>query len=100
MNFSKKIIDSLLEKYNAVNITSVSKESCYYVTKTVAAQCECQECTLMLDKVQLDTGALHLVTENMCQLNDFLESASSILGLVCHNSFKNYKQKFNECTCI
>ena len=28
MNFSKKVIDSLLEKYNAANRTSVSKESC------------------------------------------------------------------------
>ena len=100
MNFSRKIIDSLLEKYNAVNDTSVSKESCYYVTKTVATQCQCQECILMLDRVQLDTGALHLVTENMGQINDFLESASAILGLVCHDNFKNYKQKLNECTCI
>ena len=100
MNFSKKIIDSLLEKYNAVNKISVSKESCYYSRSTVAAECECQECVFLLDKVQLDPGALHLVTKNMCQINSFLESASAILGSVCHNMHKNFQQKVKECTCM
>ena len=100
MNFSKKVIDSLLERYNVVNKTSVSKESCYYVKSTVASECQCQECVLMLDRVQLDTGALQLVTKNMCQINAFLESASGILGLVCHNMYKSFQQKLNDCTCI
>ena len=90
----------MLEKYNAVNKNLVSKESCYYVKSTVASECQCQECVLMLDRVQLDTGALQLVTKNMCQINDFLESTSRILGLVYHNMYKSFQQKLNDCTCI
>ena len=90
----------MLEKYNAVNKSSVSKESCYYVQSTVASECQCQECVLMLDRVQLDTGALQLVTKNMCQITDFLENASGILGFVCHNMCKSFQQKLNDCTCI
>merc|ERR1712020_464665 len=99
LNLSTKTIDSLLQKYNAVNKTSVEKESCFYLNSAASGMCECKMCVLLLDKISLSPATLHLVTGHMDPIRDFLKSATGILGQTFGQMHKNYMEMLDTCSC-
>ena len=99
LNLSTKTIETLLNKYNSANKTSVDKESCFYVENSAAAKCQCKECVIMQKNVQLDSGSMHLVTKYLGPITEFLESAAGIMGQVYSSMHKNFLQKLESCRC-
>ena len=99
LNLSNKTIETLLNKYNSANKSSVNKESCFYLKSSAPAKCQCKECVIMQENVQLDPGSLQSVTEYLGPITDFLESAAGVLGQVYSSMHKNFLKKLDSCRC-
>ena len=99
LNLSTKTIETLLDKYNSANKTSVDKESCFYLESSASAKCRCKECVIMQKNVQLDSSSMHLVTKYLGPITEFLECAAGILGQVFNSMHKNFLQKLDSCKC-